>query len=85
MSFADKQRRLRSYIVDFAKEKRLTRVTIRLTHGEKERWFEAARREGLDLSSFIRRLLSIRNGSGPKRAVLRVEDGGPPSSSRKSG
>ena len=80
MTLADKPRRIRSYIAQLAKEKRLTRVTIRLTLGEKAQWIDAARREGLDLSSFVRRLLSIRNGSRPKRVIVRGEDGGPPSS-----
>ena len=78
MSFGDKPGRLRSYISEL-KEKRLTRVTIRLTFGEKAQWVEAARREGLDLSSFIRRLLALRNGAR-KRTIVRSEDGGPPSS-----
>jgi hypothetical protein len=58
-------------------DKRLTRVTIRLTHVEKSRWKETARREGLDLSSFLRRMMSIRTGAGPKRIPPR--DDGPPS------
>jgi len=79
VSFGDKPGRFRSYISEL-KEKRLTRVTIRLTFGEKAQWIEAARREGLDLSSFIRRLLSLRNGARPKRVIVHGEDGGPPSS-----
>jgi hypothetical protein len=61
-------------------DKRLTRVTVRLTHVEKSRWKETARREGLDLSSFIRRMMSIRTGAGPKRVFIRADDSGPPSS-----
>ena len=53
-------------------DKRLTRVTVRLTHVEKSRWQETVRREGLDLSSFLRRMMSIRNGAGPRRIPLAV-------------
>lgn len=60
-------------------DKRLTRVTIRLTHVEKSRWKETARREGLDLSSFLRRMMSIRTGAGPKRISPRDDNGPPPS------
>ena len=53
-------------------DKRLSRVIIRVTLIEKTRWKETARRDGLDLSSFIRRMMSIRIGSKPKH-------NGPPS------
>jgi mobilization protein NikA len=68
----DRPRRIRPYVDEFTGDKRSTRVTIRATQTEKARWKEVARREGLDLSSFMRRLAELRCGAGPKR--------GPPSS-----
>ena len=88
MSTDDKARPPRMYTSPIAKAKRAASIKIRLTWDELARISHEAEREGLTVSSFVRRLLMLRMGSGfikrggPSRSSS--EDNGPPSSRRSA-
>ncbi len=78
-----KPRAVRSYISQLAKGKRSLRFIIRLSSQEREGLEEDARQEGLSLSSYVRRLLTIRRGARLRgRAKAQGDDSGPPSSGK---
>ena len=78
MTDDDKKRPVRSYISEIARGKRSIHVTVRMSLDERKRFREKARQAGLNLSSFIRHLLT----TDPVRKKKTADnDSGPPSSS----
>ena len=76
------RRPLRSYVEQLAKGKRIARFTVRVTEEEKDDLEGEAHEEGLNLSAFVRLLLTIRKRKKAKASAAGTGESGPPSSGR---
>jgi hypothetical protein len=85
MSDSKRKRPLLSYIREVSRGKRSNRLGVRLNDEEWEGLERGARQEGLNVSSFVRRIIALRIGkrSHPKQAAAQPEVE-PPSSKRNT-
>lgn len=85
MTDSGKRRPLLSYIREVGRGKKSKRLGVRLDDDEWEGLEREAREEGLNISSFIRRMIALRIGKRSRRKQRTAQaDVEPPSSKRNT-